>query len=172
MQLRPYAAGEATAGPGLSSAAPALPDQDCVEAIQENQVVIARMLGRVDLVREEVDARGLDWAEFDRIKEYAEHELAQDAAEQELEAESGQSEPSALRDGPEDRGETIQTSYQRHEAWRDGTFQTGVLRLGQGEITTDGRQQQQQQQQQQNGTDSRQTDGSEAMADADGGLHL
>lgn len=38
-------------------------DQDCVEALQENVDVLARMESRVSLLRQEVERRGFMWAE-------------------------------------------------------------------------------------------------------------
>src|SRR5436853_5219876 len=39
------------------------PDADCVEAIQENEIVIKRMEERIQLVRIEVERRGASWRE-------------------------------------------------------------------------------------------------------------
>lgn len=38
-------------------------DQDCLDAIRENEVVIERMRGRVRLIKEEVERRGQIWHE-------------------------------------------------------------------------------------------------------------
>ena len=98
------------------------PDQDCVDAIKENEVVIARMLERIQLLREEVEGRGSSWLEFQSPEELGKgHEErfmngTGEGHEGELE----------MREGAE-RG--------RSEAWRDGTFQTG--RIVNGEVRMD-----------------------------------
>ncbi|KAL8908259.1 MAG: hypothetical protein Q9171_005539 [Xanthocarpia ochracea] len=38
-------------------------DQDCLDAIRENEEVVARMVSRIALLRREVENRGLPWAE-------------------------------------------------------------------------------------------------------------
>ena len=63
-QLRPFAQGSATAvsPPSTESAEP---DQDCVDAIRENEQVIDRMTERLAIIRIEVeDERGVSWTEF------------------------------------------------------------------------------------------------------------
>jgi hypothetical protein len=40
------------------------PDADCVDAIKENEVVIARMLERIELLKVEVEGRGVRWEEL------------------------------------------------------------------------------------------------------------
>ncbi|POR33223.1 Uncharacterized protein TPAR_06586 [Tolypocladium paradoxum] len=104
-QLRPFAEGSATAvdAPASSTAGP---DQDCVDAIRENEQVIDRMAERIALVRAEVEDRGMSWAEFqskDEAKEEAE------GADADADAETPP----------------------QHSAWTDGTFQTGTIRDGQ-----------------------------------------
>ncbi|AEO65885.1 uncharacterized protein THITE_2043399 [Thermothielavioides terrestris NRRL 8126] len=132
-QLRPYAEGTATAFSSAEAAAAAAatttttttttePNPDCAEAIRENEEVIARMQERIRLVRAEVESRGLSWAEFQGAGAGAVRddgdadvsaEVAAEAAEEEEEEEEGE-EPVG----------------QRHAAWTDGTFQTGVIRDG------------------------------------------
>ncbi|KAK6858338.1 hypothetical protein PG995_006037 [Apiospora arundinis] len=41
------------------------PDQICVEGIQENEVVIGKVQQRIELIRKEVENRGMSWHEFD-----------------------------------------------------------------------------------------------------------
>ncbi|KAI3529400.1 hypothetical protein CSPX01_15523 [Colletotrichum filicis] len=76
-QLAPYAAGDATT---LDSATDASaghgPDPTCVEAIRENDVVIARMRERVQIIRDEVEGRGQSWNEFKSKEEVEEEEEA------------------------------------------------------------------------------------------------
>ena len=81
-QLRPFAEGAATAAAADSSsgarsgaAAAGQPDPDCVDAIRENEEVIARMQARIALVRTEVEDRGVGWTEF-QSKEEAEADAA------------------------------------------------------------------------------------------------
>lgn len=78
-QLRPFAEGSAVAL-GSQANRPALsdgpspqsnglhetaePDQDCLLAIGENELVIERMAERLALIRSEVEARGLNWSVF------------------------------------------------------------------------------------------------------------
>ncbi|PHH58983.1 hypothetical protein CDD81_3971 [Ophiocordyceps australis] len=85
-----------------------LPDQDCIDAIAENQGVVQHMMQRVELIRAEVEARSLAWQEF--------AELAPSRASAEEEQEGGE---------------------ERHAAWEDGTFETGMIRGGQ--VRFDGR---------------------------------
>ncbi|KAK8000953.1 hypothetical protein PG991_013175 [Apiospora marii] len=41
------------------------PDQICAEGIRENEEIIVKVQQRIELVREEVERRGLSWREFD-----------------------------------------------------------------------------------------------------------
>ncbi|KAL2017544.1 hypothetical protein VTK56DRAFT_1978 [Thermocarpiscus australiensis] len=142
-QLRPYAEGTATA---LSPPSPShqqhqqqqgQPDQDCIDAIRENEEVIARMQERIRLVRDEVEARGLSWAEFQGQTDPEDRK-----AEPEAEGEEGRQENVAVNGEREVNGTTVdeeadlgqeesgRQQAQRHPAWSDGTFQTGVIRDG------------------------------------------
>jgi len=106
-QLKPFAEPEAQGEQA---------DQDCVEAIRENEVVIDRMAERIALVRMEVEERGVSWAEFQSKDEVD----AQKAAE----STNGET-PIVNGNGAE----------QQSDPWTDGTFQTGTIRNG--EITMD-----------------------------------
>lgn len=64
-ELKPFAEGRANAVD--STAAPGEPDQDCIDAIAENEEVIARKQKQIELVRAEVESRGLSWREFQGI---------------------------------------------------------------------------------------------------------
>ncbi|KAK0730462.1 hypothetical protein B0H67DRAFT_479342 [Lasiosphaeris hirsuta] len=101
-QLRPFA--EGLAAPLGSPATTPQPDPDCVEAIRENEAVIARMQERILLVRTEVENRGVSWTEFQ----------SKDEADAAAEAAAA----AATTNGP-------------HSSWMDGTFQTGVISDGQ-----------------------------------------
>jgi hypothetical protein len=107
-QLRPFAEGREAIGGGGGAGQP---DQDCAEAIAENEAVISRMQERIRLVRVEVEGRGVGWEEF------------QSKEEAEAEAEARQQ---GLVNG-ETNGHA---SDDEHSAWADGTFQTGTIRNG------------------------------------------
>lgn len=161
-QLRPYAEGRAVAvptttttsssfstepqtqtqteSPSATSAtqqAPAatagVPDQDCVDAIRENEQVLERMRERIRLVRAEVESRGIGWAEFESEEERKARAAAAAAAAEEEDEEEGRamvngdhSAAGATTNGVAAAG----AGEQRHPAWSDGTFQTGVIRNG------------------------------------------
>ncbi|RFU79024.1 hypothetical protein TARUN_3153 [Trichoderma arundinaceum] len=115
-QLKPFAEGTSVALDDASAAAPsAEPDQDCIDAIKENEVVIDHMAERLAIIRAEVEDRGVSWTEFQ----------SQD------EVEAGTGEASATTNGLVN-GEVIgQPAETRHSAWTDGTFQTGTISNGQ-----------------------------------------
>ena len=118
-QLRPFAEGAATAAAGQ-------PDLDCVDAIRENEEVIARMQARIALVRTEVEDRGVGWTEF-QSKEEAEADAAAAAAA----ATAANARTTTATTNGAVNGET-----QAGNPWADGTFQTGVIRNG--EVHMDG----------------------------------
>lgn len=95
-------------------------DQDCIEAIRENEGVIARMQERLELLKAEVERRGGVWTEF-MTKEEVER-MVNGTTEDGAEGLNG-----GGRDVNGDR---------EHEAWTDGTFTTG--RISGGEVFTDG----------------------------------
>lgn len=64
-ELKPFAEGRSNAVD--STAGPGEPDQDCIDAIAENEEVIARKQKQIELVRAEVESRGLSWREFQGI---------------------------------------------------------------------------------------------------------
>lgn len=115
---------------------------------------MVRMEERVQLVRNEVERRGLSWTEFER-KEEVEAAAARNRARGPVETGEEDS------DDEEEQGQqpmtngtsTTTTTTQQHPAWMDGTFQTGVIRNG--EIVMDdvaGSRRQQQEQQGDTGT--------------------
>ncbi|KAI1488605.1 hypothetical protein F5X96DRAFT_644614 [Biscogniauxia mediterranea] len=124
-ELKPYAEGristlEQQEG---STAQPVEPDQDCVDAIAENEAVIARMQERIELIRAEVEGRGLNWREF---QGKAEQEASATAADNNINTEDSSAATTGnLTTGENGNGVGAET---QHEAWRDGTFQTGTLR--------------------------------------------
>ncbi|KAK0656517.1 hypothetical protein B0T16DRAFT_425073 [Cercophora newfieldiana] len=116
-QLRPFALGTSTS----LGTPPSQPDQDCIDAIRENEAVIARMQERIQLVRAEVEERGQSWEEFK-----SEGEVEADAKEGEEVVVNGTA--AAAANGVNGNGHAAE---ERHSAWTDGTFQTGVIRGGQ-----------------------------------------
>lgn len=142
-QLRPYAEGAATTLDAADAAA-GRPDPDCVEAIRENEAVIARMEERVDIIRAEVEERGHSWNEF-RSKE--EVEAGRHGNESDANGVNGVNgtAPAPLTNGLDaarEEEERVATSgggaaaanASRHPAWLDGTFQTGTIRNGEVQI--------------------------------------
>lgn len=173
-QLRPFAEGlqptldtaaaaaaaAAGRGGGDSSNRNYEPDPDCVEAIRENEAVMQRMRERIDLVRAEVECRGVSWREFEAPAEEVEDTEPELAAVPAATAAGEQAERGSLPlmngvnghvfDGQDAaaataaaaRGATGQeassssninnTTSARASGnpWADGTFQTGVVRNG------------------------------------------
>ncbi|KAI1776777.1 hypothetical protein F4818DRAFT_411810 [Hypoxylon cercidicola] len=115
-ELKPYAEGQApTLGQqgGLAQ-----PDQDCVDAIAENEAVIGRMQERIELIRKEVEGRGLSWREFQGKPD--EEEAEADPTNSSNAADAGGNQTNGVN-GHATNGEAA------HPAWQDGTFQTGTL---------------------------------------------
>ena len=142
-QLRPYAEGTARAldlsnpsssqQPSPEEQEKCEPDQDCIDAIKENEAVIERMQERIRLLRAEVESRGERWTDFEARARRAEEErrvvpemdntetiVVEHPNTQQQEA------PTTNRTGPMVNG----TGERSHPAWSDGTFQTGVIRDG------------------------------------------
>ncbi|EGR52717.1 uncharacterized protein TRIREDRAFT_73706 [Trichoderma reesei QM6a] len=104
-----------------TSSANTVPDQDCIDAIKENEAVIDRMAERIAIIRAEVEERGFSWTEFQSQDEVVNGQAAAAAA-----AQAGDSSRSNTAQGAEgEEGEP------RHSAWTDGTFQTGTISNGQ-----------------------------------------
>jgi hypothetical protein len=124
-QLRPYAEGTATATTTSTStsttsqpSSSGQPDQDCIDAIKENEGVIESMQERIRLLRAEVERRGLSWTEFQGP---AEQEKKEEEGEESGETQT-EAAPVVNGDGPVHSGS--------HSAWSDGTFQMGTIRGG------------------------------------------
>ncbi|KAL3306762.1 secondary alcohol dehydrogenase [Colletotrichum asianum] len=186
VQLKPFAEGLATTLDAATDAAAGRPDPDCVEAIRENEAVIARMEERVAIIRAEVEERGHSWNEFRSKEEVdAEGDKAEGtngtgvngtASAATTTATNGLA---AARDEEERtaNGAAAAAAPSAHPAWLDGTFQTGTIRNG--EIQLDA-----QPGQRANGTGGRLTDEELRRAmeeqmrglgqddDEDGGMHL
>jgi len=110
-QLKPFADGTEPSSNGR-------PDQDCIDAIKENEIVITRMQERIRLLKAEVEGRGSSWLEFQSAEELKD-------GEERLVNGTGGSDGDVEMEGQE-----------RSDAWTDGTFQTG--RIVNGEVRMDG----------------------------------
>lgn len=118
-QLKPFASGLASTTMN-DVATPQEPDQDCIDAIKENEIVIARMEERIDLLKTEVERRGASWREFEDIRE----------------GEVGGTAPATVN-GTAGAAESVgeSDSASTSSPWTDGTFQTG--RVVNGEVFMD-----------------------------------
>lgn len=122
-QLKPFAEGSATAisdSNDATSTAAAEPDQDCIDAIKENEGVIDRMIERIALARAEVEERGMSWTEFQ--------------SKDEAEAKAAAATAAAEQNAPATNGTAVNGEQPRHSAWTDGTFQTGTISNGQVQL--------------------------------------
>ncbi|KAF4124027.1 hypothetical protein GMORB2_5743 [Geosmithia morbida] len=120
-QLRPFADGTQPASSAdgtLSGQGAGEPDQDCIDAIRENDVVIERMTERIALVRIEVEERGVSWDEFQ--------------SRDELDARAAAT--STTAEATATNGQQQTTS----SPWTDGTFQTGTIRNGEVHLDEQG----------------------------------
>ena len=137
-ELKPFADGTASAieSPGQQQQATTTgtPDQDCIDAIKENEAVIERMQQRIELVRAEVERRGHSWSEFQGkedddapVPASASAETGNPAASGDDSATPTTNQTNGVNGHAETSGESA-TTNQQHEAWRDGTFQTGTIR--------------------------------------------
>ncbi|CAL3968858.1 unnamed protein product [Diplocarpon coronariae] len=117
-QLRPFAAGTEPSQNGT-------PDPDCADAIRENEIVIARQMERIELLRKEVEGRGNSWTEFQSAEEVEKRRAELNGGEEMLANGTG-GEDSQLRGVEEGRS----------SAWNDGTIRMG--RIVDGEIRMEG----------------------------------
>jgi hypothetical protein len=114
-EMQPFAEGTA---PGITE-----PDKDCIAAIEENEIVIKRIVERLALLRAEIEGRGNAWLDG---RDGEELRLANGHATEE-ERRAMADEPIVVNEDAADG---------RSEAWRDGTFTTG--RIVNGEVVMDG----------------------------------
>jgi len=130
-QLRPFAEGtEAALGSTSDPPRAARPDQDCIDAIKENEEVIERMQQRMRMVREEVEKRGFSWTEFQSKEELeAEREAATQAVTNGDTETHANGQPQG-GEGPAPRAQ----AREAHPAWTDGTFQAGTIRNGEARM--------------------------------------
>ncbi|KAM0511314.1 hypothetical protein ACHAPE_009980 [Trichoderma viride] len=126
-QLKPFAEGTSVALGGESTSS-AEPDQDCIDAIKENELVIDRMAERLAIVRVEVEDRGISWTEFQ-----SQDEVAAAAAVTSTSTDAGVEgiEEAAINGLVNGELAAGQPGESRHSAWTDGTFQTGTISSGQ-----------------------------------------
>lgn len=140
-QLQPFADGTETS----LNLAPGEPDPDCVEAIRENEIVIARMRDRIELVKAEVLARGVSWREFEEVDEVADDEPGVGAAVGSGGGAQDEAGSRPLTNGVNQHGTTraeredeeannavaaANSSTTVRNPWTDGTFQVGTIRNG------------------------------------------
>ncbi|KAK1973816.1 hypothetical protein LZ30DRAFT_609784 [Colletotrichum cereale] len=127
-QLRPYAEGAATTLDAADASA-GRPDPDCVEAIRENDAVVARMQERLQIIRHEVEGRGHSWNEF-RSKEEVESDQEQlsGAARARASANEERIARQSASAATSNSGTTATAAPTLHPAWSDGTFQMGTIR--------------------------------------------
>ncbi|KAG5956924.1 hypothetical protein E4U58_006345 [Claviceps cyperi] len=118
-QLQPFAQGTAIALGQVKANANPEPDQDCVDAIRENEMVVERMAERIAMIRAEIEARGISWSEF-RSTEEVETEAKSKAM---IQSENQNQQHGSDRQRSEE-------TQRVHSAWADGTFQTGTIRIG------------------------------------------
>ncbi|QSZ30432.1 hypothetical protein DSL72_004955 [Monilinia vaccinii-corymbosi] len=109
-QLKPFAEGRAP------ECVDGKADEDCIEAIRENEIVITRMETRITLLRTEIESRGGVWDEYEA------------SSEAKPEAEIAASAPTT--NGAAPAGEE-----NRSNPWADGTFTTG--RIVGGDVVMD-----------------------------------
>ncbi|EPE09169.1 secondary alcohol dehydrogenase [Ophiostoma piceae UAMH 11346] len=130
-QLLPFAKGTAavlgaSASPSASTATEEIaPDQDCIDAIQENMVVIERKMEQLKLVHAEVENRGISWSEFQ-----SKEELEQQDADAAHRSAHTQATLAAARPASTAGAASTATG----NPWTDGTFQTGTVRNGELEM--------------------------------------
>jgi hypothetical protein len=110
-------------------------DQDCEEAIKENEIVIQRMEERIGLLKAEAERRGLTWTEFmstgeaEKTTEGSDGGVVNGHRQEEAELVNGAGVGGGVGGAGNGNGE------QRHSAWTDGTFSTG--RISGGEVVMD-----------------------------------
>ena len=132
-ELKPYADGTASAVGEEQGQAQGTPDQDCVDAIRENEAVIERMQQRIEMIRAEVEGRGFSWREFQGKEDDAPASAPAETSNATSAADAATAATTnATTNGNGVNGdapaEAEPATGQQHEAWRDGTFQTGTIR--------------------------------------------
>lgn len=152
-QLRPFAEGrEAVIDPTTPSSSSTTAaaatqqeqgDQDCKDAIAENEGVIERMQDRIKLIRVEVEERGCSWTEFQSKEELEDNEPGV-VVPGTAGATSNGTGSAPLTNGVNGHSETNGTTATTNgtgeagaaadsasrNPWTDGTFQMGTIRNG------------------------------------------
>ncbi|KAI1158066.1 hypothetical protein F5B18DRAFT_657024 [Nemania serpens] len=124
-ELKPFAEGtKPTLDQQGSTSEVGQPDQDCKDAIAENEAVIARMQGRIELIRAEVEGRGLSWREFQGTADDT-AAAVQGTGDSETREDTSTAATSAVNGHGHGHDQNLPSE---HEAWRDGTFHTGIIR--------------------------------------------
>jgi hypothetical protein len=172
-QLKPFAEGTSIAISDSTSTAPSTtePDQDCIDAIKENEAVIDRMAERLAIVRMEVENRGFSWTEFQSQDEVeASRGAGTGTGTEGNEASAGQTTTNGQVNG-EVTGEAAET---RHSAWTDGTFQIGTISNGQVRFNNEPAEQTApaSRSEAQSTTRGAESQDSQDNTEEDGGLHL
>ncbi|VUC33107.1 unnamed protein product [Clonostachys rosea] len=137
-QLRPFAEGSATAVSSTAETpaadAPTQPDQDCIEAIRENEAVIDRMAERIALIRAEVEERGVAWVDFQSMGETRQTRQTTDTDISErqklFQGVINGVNLSGLRTQNGVGQSSTQNGEPQSSPWTDGTFQTGTISNG------------------------------------------
>ncbi|KAK2683203.1 hypothetical protein RAB80_001149 [Fusarium oxysporum f. sp. vasinfectum] len=88
------------------------------EGTETTPSVIDRMAERIALIRAEVEERGLSWTEFQNRDETT----------------SKNDEDAAAVNGDTQDSTAASDNENRHNAWNDGTFQTGTIRNGEVQV--------------------------------------
>ncbi|PTB67285.1 hypothetical protein BBK36DRAFT_1116368 [Trichoderma citrinoviride] len=115
------------------------PDQDCIDAIKENEAVIDRMAERIAIIRAEVEERGCSWTEFQSQDEVeannndnTNHQTTTTTTTTTTAAAAAATtNGEGLPNGQGGQAGAEELPPPRHSAWTDGTFQTGTISNGQ-----------------------------------------
>ncbi|TQS35611.1 hypothetical protein Golomagni_03964 [Golovinomyces magnicellulatus] len=102
-QLKPYALGH-------EESMNFQPDQDCIDALKENEIVLVRFRDRIELVRKELERRGINWPNFQGDK-------------------GSRRETENMNIPPNDstNPNKLVTGTGKSNAWEDGTITTGRI---------------------------------------------
>lgn len=152
-QLLPYAQGTAAVLGGAATVTAtataadareqmefAQPDQDCIDAIHENQGVVERKLEQIRLVRVEVEKRGASWAELLGKEELEmQQSEAQRRADTAAAALAAAQAATASTNATNGSGAHANGSGPWSDPWSDGTFLTGTIRNGVFQMDPPGR---------------------------------
>lgn len=117
------------------------PDQDCIDAIKENEIVIERHNERLGLLKVEVESRGMNWREFMSSEELEEQQENDSDTNGDMMDDEGHlvnghgadhgngtngASARAGTNGTESRTAAA-TTESTQSPWTDGTFTTGTI---------------------------------------------